>query len=106
MLNSLIGLGIGTFTLGFMAGFFWIPYDTLIAQKSHKDNRSNAYGKRDSAIGKGMFIGTALGFSIFGWGVGYIPDNPFVIYLAIIYYYHIFNSFYRLIILVFYVTYH
>ena len=37
VMNSLIVLGIGTLTLGFLAGFFWIPLDTLVAQKSSKD---------------------------------------------------------------------
>lgn len=34
--SSLIGIGISTFCIGFFAGFFWIPFDTLIAEKSHK----------------------------------------------------------------------
>lgn len=82
ILNSLIGLGIGSFILGFFAGFFWIPFDTLIAEKSNKDHRSHAYGKRDSAIGKGLFIGAIIGFSIFSLGIIY-TDNPFIIYSAI-----------------------
>jgi len=49
VMNSLVLLGIGTLTLGFLAGFFWIPLDTLVAQKSSKDHRSHAYGKKDSA---------------------------------------------------------
>jgi len=82
ILNSLIGIGIGSFILGFFAGFFWIPFDTLIAEKSNKDHRSHAYGKRDSAIGKGLFIGAIIGFSIFSLGFIY-TDNPFIIYSAI-----------------------
>jgi len=36
---SIVGLGFGTAFLGFFAGFYWIPLDALIAEKSHKNNR-------------------------------------------------------------------
>ena len=32
--NSIYMLGIGTFILGFMAGVFWVPFNTFIAEKS------------------------------------------------------------------------
>lgn len=83
VLNSLIGLGIGGFTLGFFVGFFWIPFNTLIAEKSNKNNRSQAYGKRDSAIGKGLLIGSIIGFIIFSWGFQ-TTDNAFIIYCPIL----------------------
>ncbi|GAH25558.1 unnamed protein product, partial [marine sediment metagenome] len=83
ILKSLIGIGIGTFSIGFFAGFFWIPFNTLIAEKSNKDHRSHAYGKRDSAVGRGMLIGSILGFTIFGLSIGN-TDNPFIIYSAIL----------------------
>ncbi|MCK4239598.1 MAG: MFS transporter, partial [Candidatus Lokiarchaeota archaeon] len=83
VLNSLIGLGIGGFTLGFFVGFFWIPFNTLIAEKSNKDHRSQAYGKRDSAIGKGLLIGSIIGFIIFSWGFQ-TTDNAFIIYSPIL----------------------
>ena len=82
ILNSLVGIGIGTFSIGFFAGFFWIPFNTLIAEKSNKNHRAHAYGKRDSAIGIGMLIGSILGFIIFGMSIG-STDNPFIIYSAI-----------------------
>jgi len=82
ILNSLVGIGIGTFSIGFFAGFFWIPFNTLIAEKSNKNHRSHAYGKRDSALGIGMLIGSILGFFIFGMSIGN-TDNPFIIYSAI-----------------------
>lgn len=83
LLNSLVGIGIGTFSIGFFAGFFWTPFNTLIAEKSNKDHRSHAYGKRDSAVGRGMLIGSIFGFTIFGLSIGN-TDNPFITYSAIL----------------------
>jgi MFS family permease len=82
ILNTLIGMNVGTFTIGFFAGFFWIPLDTLIAEKSNKIHRSYAYGRRESAIGKGMLIGSIFGFTIFGFAIS-STSNPFIIYMAI-----------------------
>lgn len=83
ILKSISVVACGTFTIGFMVGFFWIPINTLIADKSNKKYRSYAYGKRDSATGKGGLIGAVLGFSIFILGNLYIPNNLFIIYIAI-----------------------
>lgn len=82
-MNSLIGLGIGYFALGFMAGFFWIPFDTLVAEKSNKDHRSHAFGKRDAANGKGQLIGALIGFIILLW-LSLYTDNPFLLYSSIL----------------------
>ncbi|MFX1477000.1 MAG: MFS transporter, partial [Promethearchaeota archaeon] len=46
--SQILVLGIGHFILGFMAGVFWVPFNILVAEKSNKNNRSQAYGKRDS----------------------------------------------------------
>ncbi len=81
--SSLIGIGIGTFSIGFFAGFFWIPFDTLVAEKSSKNHRSEAYGKRDAAIGRGTILGSLIGFPIFGFASGY-TNIPLLIYLAIL----------------------
>ncbi len=86
LFESLIGLGTGTFTLGFFAGFFWIPFDSLISQKSHKNNRSNAFGRVNSAMGRGMLLGSILGFSIFGFTINEIPESSFIIYISILIY--------------------
>ncbi|GAH30567.1 unnamed protein product, partial [marine sediment metagenome] len=67
LLNSLFLIGIGTFSLGFLAGFYWIPFNALIAEKSKKQHRSEAYGKREAAMGRGMLYGSILGFTIFGF---------------------------------------
>ncbi len=46
--NQIFLLGIGHATLGLMAGVFWVPFNIFVAEKSSKDHRSQAYGKRDS----------------------------------------------------------
>lgn len=80
--NLILLLNIGTFTLGFMAGVFWVPFNTFVAEKSSKKHRSQAYGKRDSANALGQIIGSLLGFSLV-----MVPEdfttNPFIIYCAI-----------------------
>ncbi|MFX1444893.1 MAG: MFS transporter [Promethearchaeota archaeon] len=83
ILNYLVGMWIGMFILGFFAGFFWIPFDTLIAEKSNKDNRSHAFGKRDSANAIGQVIGGLIGFGIL-LIIGFYTDNPFFLYSAIL----------------------
>ncbi|MHA1192480.1 MAG: MFS transporter, partial [Promethearchaeota archaeon] len=82
ILNSLILLGIGTFTLGFLAGVFWVPFNILIAEKSNKDNRSEAYGKRNSANAIGQMIGGLVGFLLL-MILGLFTDNPFLLYASI-----------------------
>jgi len=73
--NSIFMLAIATTFLGIGAGFFWIPFNSLIAQKSHKNNRSKAYGLRSKAQGKGVFLGATLGFSFLSFSSGYQLGN-------------------------------
>ncbi len=80
--SSLLGIYIGYFSLGFFVGFFWIPFNTLISQKSKKENRSEAFGKREAAVGRGLVIGSIVGFAIFNFTIIF-TDNPLIIYLAI-----------------------
>lgn len=80
--NSIIFLAIGTFSLGALAGFYWIPFDALISEKSNKKNRSQAFGKRDAANVKGQIIGALLGFGIFLLGNEFFDIN-IIRYLAI-----------------------
>ncbi|MHA1472142.1 MAG: MFS transporter [Promethearchaeota archaeon] len=82
IVNSLLMLGIGTFTLGFMAGVFWVPFNTLIAEKSNKDNRSEAYGKKNSANAIGQMIGGVIGFLLL-MILGFFTNNPFLLYASI-----------------------
>src|SRR5271157_5131017 len=37
IVQSLVLLNVGTFALGFLVAFFWVPYDTLVSQKSNKN---------------------------------------------------------------------
>jgi len=82
ILNSIILLGIGTFSLGFMAGVFWVPFNTLIAEKSNKDNRSEAYGKKNSSNAIGQMIGGVIGFLLL-MILGFFTSNPFLLYASI-----------------------
>ncbi len=61
------GLAIGTFSIGFGVGFFWIPLNTLIAEKSDKKNRAEAYGLRNREQGIGTFFGALIGFGILNY---------------------------------------
>ncbi len=80
--NQILLLGIGHGTLGFMAGVFWIPFNILVAEKSNKDNRSQAYGKRDSINAIGQMIGAVFGFTLIMIASAY-TNNPVIIYSAI-----------------------
>ncbi len=80
--NRIFLLGLGHFTLGFMAGVFWIPFNIFVAEKSSKDHRSQAYGKRDSINAIGQIIGAIFGFTLLMFATAY-TDNPIIIYSAI-----------------------
>ncbi|MFX0211120.1 MAG: MFS transporter [Candidatus Hodarchaeota archaeon] len=84
IMKSLIGLAIGMFLLGFLAGFFWIPLDTLIAEKSSAAHRSYAYGRHYSAEGIGTFFGAFIGFGILLIAIEITPTNSFLIYSALV----------------------
>ncbi|MFX0184481.1 MAG: MFS transporter [Candidatus Hodarchaeota archaeon] len=84
ILKSLVGIALGMFSLGFLAGFFWIPLNALIAEKSSIENRSYAYGRRQSAEGIGTFFGAFIGFGILLNAVETTPNNPFIIYSALV----------------------
>ena len=80
--GSIEGLAFGTAFLGFCAGFYWIPLDTLIAQKSHKNNRSKAYGYRTSAQARGELFGGLIGFSLLSFASS-IGLNNYIAYAAL-----------------------
>ena len=82
IINSITSLEIGMFSLGFMAGVFWIPVNTLIAEKSNKENRSQAYGKKNSANAIGQIIGALFGFNVLIIA-SYFTSNSFILYAAI-----------------------
>jgi MFS family permease len=83
IINSLIGIWIGMLVLGSAAGLFWIPFDTLVAEKSNKNHRSHAYGKRDAANAMGQLIGALTGFSLLMFVSGF-SNNPSLLYSAIV----------------------
>ncbi len=81
IVNSLWWLAFGSFFLGAMVAFFWTPFDVLVAEKSNKDNRSHAYGKREAAVAKGQVAGALAGFAILEI-FSFYTENPFILYLA------------------------
>jgi len=82
ILKSLPGIYISCLLLGFGAGIFWVPFDTLISDKSSKYYRSSAFGQRRFAMGIGMIGGAIIGFLIFGITIVFFPENSFIIYGA------------------------
>ncbi|MFW9880238.1 MAG: MFS transporter [Candidatus Thorarchaeota archaeon] len=80
--NQILLLGIGYFILGHMAGIFWVPFNMFVAEKSNKDHRSQAYGKRDSINAVGQIIGGIFGFTLLMTASAY-TDNPIIIYSPI-----------------------
>lgn len=74
-------LVLGSLLLGFGAGFYWIPLNTLISEKSDKNFRSHAFGKRSYYMGIGQVMGAVLGFTLIE--LLRPTDNPYIIFLAI-----------------------
>ena len=68
-----------------MAGVFWVPFNTIVAEKSSKNHRSQAYGMRDSFSATGQILGALLGFSFFMFG-GFFTNNPIILYCSIPFY--------------------
>jgi len=81
---SLYIFAFGLFILGFFVGIFWSPLDTLISEKSHKRNRSYAFGKRGGMMGIGNLVGSIISFLIFGLTNYFIPENIFLVYSPLI----------------------
>lgn len=82
--SSLMIFAIGLFIQGFFVGFFWTPLDALISEKSHKTNRSYAFGKRGGMMGWGNFFGSILSFIIFGIANFFVPNNRFLVFSPLI----------------------
>ncbi len=77
---------ISVFLLGFLVGFFWTPFDALVSEKSSKDCRSLAFGKRSGKIGTGNLLGTIIGVAIFSLGNFIDPNNFLIVYFPLIIY--------------------
>ncbi|GAH21935.1 unnamed protein product, partial [marine sediment metagenome] len=84
LLSSLLVFTVGMFILGFFVGFFWTPLDTLISEKSNKDNRSFAFGKRGGMIGKGNLVGSVISITIFSLANIFVPENLFLVYCPLL----------------------
>ncbi|MHA1684449.1 MAG: MFS transporter [Promethearchaeota archaeon] len=75
---------VSTFVLGFLVSFYWIPFDSLLSDKSNKENRSYAFGKRSKESGIGILIGGVFGVSIFGFSTFLFDDLYAIDYLALL----------------------
>lgn len=75
----------GTGLLGFSAGFFWNPLKAIIADGTHLEHRSEAYGIESQQSGFGMMIGSFIGFTILGFAEGF-EQGPEWRYAALIIY--------------------
>jgi MFS family permease len=88
LIGSLALMTVGTFVLGLLVEFYWVPFDSLVAAKSCKDNRSYAFGKRHAAVGKGMLLGGVAGVAIFAVSSEVTPGviallySPMLLYCA------------------------
>ncbi|MFX0081398.1 MAG: MFS transporter [Candidatus Hodarchaeota archaeon] len=80
--NHILLLGIGYFILGHMAGIFWVPFNMYIAEKSSKNHRAHAFGKKNSANAIGQIIGAVSGFTFLMTASVY-TDNPLIIFSPI-----------------------
>lgn len=80
--NNIFILGIGHTTLGFCAGVFWVPFNILVAEKSNKEHRAYAYGKRDATNAIGQIIGATFGFTTLMIATAF-TDNPIIIFSPI-----------------------
>ncbi|NVM18846.1 MAG: MFS transporter [Candidatus Lokiarchaeota archaeon] len=84
LVSSFVLFTTGMFILGFFVGFFWTPLDTLISEKSNKDNRSFAFGKRGGMIGKGNAMGSIISFIIFWLANTFVPEYTFLVYCPLL----------------------
>ena len=66
LMSSIQLMMIGALMKGVFVGIFEVAYEVLIAEKSHKSQRSYAYGKALSSRGKIFFTGGVIGFSLYG----------------------------------------
>ena len=82
--KSLEFIIFGNLLLGLMAGFFWIPLDVLISEKSNPSNRSEAFGIRNAKVGQGTIVGNIIGFGILGAGSLFLNGNRYLMYSALL----------------------
>ncbi|MEX2683629.1 MAG: MFS transporter [Candidatus Sigynarchaeota archaeon] len=87
LLGSIPTMSVGTFILGLLVGFFWVPFDALVSNKSNKDDRSYAFGKRHAAVGRGQIIGGLIGVTIFILSSEFTPGNDALLFSPMLLYF-------------------
>ena len=80
-------MNVGTLILGLLVGMYWVPFDHMLSEKSSKDHRSYAFGKRHGAMGKGIFIGGVIGTAIFGICTYLVPDMYWLVFSPMLIYF-------------------
>lgn len=76
----------GSFIIGFSVSFFWVPFNALIGNKSHKDHRASAYGQRDFFLGISIFLGSFTGITFSGYMDTFFHSSPQLTYIPIVLY--------------------
>ncbi len=76
----------GSFIIGFSVSFFWVPFNALLGNKSHKDHRASALGQRDFFLGISIFLGALIGITYSGFMDGYFPSSPLLVFFPIVLY--------------------
>ncbi|MHA1700240.1 MAG: MFS transporter [Promethearchaeota archaeon] len=84
--RSVVEMMVGNFFLGGLASFFWIAFDSLISQKSNKNNRSYAFGRRGRASGIGTLIGGVFGSAVFSLANLLLPKNHAIMFIPLIFF--------------------
>ncbi|MFX1457648.1 MAG: MFS transporter, partial [Promethearchaeota archaeon] len=80
--NHIYILMIGHAALGLCAGIFWVPFNMFVAEKTSKNHRAYAYGRRDATNAIGQIIGGVFGF-IYLMILSTFTSNPFILYIPI-----------------------
>jgi len=78
-------MALGTFILGFGAGFFWTPFGATVADATEYEYRSEAFGIFSQQSGIGGFIGATIGFTVIGFvevvgNTAAIAFSPLILY--------------------------
>ncbi len=64
--GSVYALMVAAFVKGGFVGIFEVSFENLASEKSHKTNRSFAFGKIVSSKGIVLFTGGIIGFTVYG----------------------------------------
>lgn len=80
--NHIYILMVGHAALGLCAGIFWVPFNMFVAEKTSKNHRAYAYGRRDATNAVGQIIGGVFGF-IYLMILSTFTSNPFILYIPI-----------------------